>query len=62
MQVKVINTTSFSQYLDTDGDEVNHDTTVVLGPKATSVVEIISELQFLKLSKEFKGKVIFRKL
>lgn len=62
MQVKFINKTSFTQYIDTDGDENNHDTTVILGPKATITVDVSSERQFLNLSNELKNKVIVRKV
>lgn len=62
MQVKVINKTAFIQYINTDGDVDNHDTTAVLGPRASANLEIASERQFLALSKELKGKVTFKKL
>lgn len=62
MQVKVINKTGFTQFIDTDGDPTNHDTIHAVGPRATTILEFASERQFLKQSTEFKNKVIFRKL
>lgn len=62
MKIKVINKTPFVQYIDTDGDDSNPNTTVVLGPKATEFINIPNERMFLKLSQQLKDKVIFRKL
>lgn len=62
MKVKLINKTDFSQYVDLDGDADNHDTTVIVGPKATVVVDIDSEAQFINIASTHKSTLIVRKV
>jgi len=60
MKVKILNRTKFTQYVDLDGSG-NVDLTVVVGPSASAFVEVGSESQFLKLSKQFKDILVLRK-
>lgn len=62
MKVKAINLTPYTQYINADNDETNHETTHVLGPKDTTVLDIASEKHFQLLVKNMKTKVIFRKV
>lgn len=62
MKVKAINLTPYTQYVNADNDELNHDTTHVLGPKDQRVIEVVSEKHLQTLTTEFKSKVLFRKI
>lgn len=49
MKIQVINKSATSVFLDLDGDDTNHDTTVVVGPKASVQVEVNSESDLERL-------------
>lgn len=61
MQVRITNVSEIQQTIDLNGD-ANPDTTIILGSKNTTEVDIVSERRFVQLSKEFKNKLIIRKL
>lgn len=61
MQVRITNKSQSTQYISTDGSD-DPNKTVVIGPKGVAVVDIESETQFVKLSTDYRGKLVMRKL
>lgn len=61
MKVKIFNNSNFNKYIDLVGDN-DPEQTIVLGPRANTIAEVATEKRFVELSKEYRGKVVFRKL
>lgn len=61
MLVKITNKTQFGLSIDLDGNKDTADT-VVIGPKGKETVKVPSEKRFLEISKEYKNKIIMRKV
>lgn len=62
MKVNVINLTPYNQYIDADGNEDNHDSTHVLGPKAHATIEVLSQKHLKKLMIKHQNQVLFKKV
>jgi len=61
MKVEVFNRTEFQQFIDLKGLG-NPKDIVSVAPKHKLIVEIPNEKRFIDLAKQFKNKLLFRKI